>query len=1715
LDANPILEGFGNAKTVLNNNSSRFGKFTKMLFTEREEKHDARLIGAEIETYLLEKSRVVHQDSGERNYHAFYYLCGAAAEFPQFELGNGSPEDFHYLNQSGCTTFNGDASSDKKDFKELREAFNTLQVPVEEQTDVFAIVAGILHMGNIDFAEGKGEKSKIKNEEQLKKTARVLGVDVEGLRKRLLTRNITVENKVISKPLSAELAMANRDSIAKGLYDGLFLWVVKRINSVSGAKASETTTAWIGTLDIFGFEIFENNSFEQFCINFANERLQSFFNYHVLKTEQELYRREALLWTPLDLPDNQPVIDLVMLRPTGVLPILDSACIQPKGDATIFTDNLFAQHGDNPDLKRVLRDPAAKSAKGRQHTKFNGFAVQHYAGFVTYDASNFLVKNQDTTDPDTALLFNASSGPVCKEICVVGTADKTNKPRRGSCAGFTSVSSVFSHQLETLSQTLKQTTPYFVRCIKPNQTKKPWEFVDSYVQPQLRYGGLIEALRIIKCGFPTRCSYDRMFETFGDIRSSFPTCVNLNRRDFTEAIVNVIGGEVDRTQYQLGLSMIFFRPGQQTFFQKILQIAPESINKEQRKAIHKFLIHKRIVRMRGAVRAWVRMRHLFIFRRIQKTAQVMSIVNRTFMRALRRARIRLGDVQAAREHERMKHDQKFQAGLMAAQRVAALEKQEEEWKLKMKQKMAELESVRLEADEAQGRLKTQQANGKKANAANAELTSELKDATAQLEEQRRLYSEHQTRFQSEVSNLTAEKARLTASLAAEKTALAQQLSAAEAKLGTTEQQLRLLTEESQTGEERNQQLNSALKEAQNDLEEQITRLRAQLVDAEEREKDLEGKMTQLKQEQGRTQTELRDTMARLERTEATAKEEQENARANDARLNKQCQEEQVRADTAEDSLRSLQGSSAASSSEMEQEIASLQRRQTELTDASAKSKAAFIAREEELEEELRATSAAAATSTSDGETQLRERDEKITQATAQLSALRVQYESVQSQLEAKEKAVAAAAKRFEEQRTQSETTAKAKAGVFEQDMEAARAKLTSQKAAQEELEEELLKAKTQSQTLESELRSLKEEMESSTERSTRRAAVVETETGALQTEKKRLMARLEEVTRDAAAKDVKLNQLAAEMKAGLADWEEKTKRTEEEAAETSRKLKKQLQDAKETSLASAKEELAAANLRIKAVSEEHDRSTTEMQDELNRAVALKDADLHTANAELESTRAELDAITHTFTSHRDEADVVQQRFKNNEVEKEDELNAMKKKLGDSVTEVAKLRMDGEDSTRKVAGLTRRESELAELHSEELTNLGKAHDEETTRLSAQLAEMRSQLDASKSAQEEAVEEAKEAGFKAAASAASAARAKAEAEAAEEALRTKETPSKSTDEIRALEEQLTTATDKATTFERRVTRFARNESELLRDLEKSKEDARASRRTLASRERLHGESSRVFASQLRNNEMALKKMQKKYTVQSQEQGESATLAYTTLATELSAARKEMAEARERDITALQNDAVAKQTITGLQRSVRRVQTEGEASVEEVEKRLKMEAQQQIRTQQMEMEQVRSDLAAAKSATAAKEAEIKELRSQETQSSARGASSVDKINVLSEALKGKEDELEAAGDEMNKLRREAISAKQNRTEMDTTLEELKAQLAQARSEATAERGGVQADLEAVEMERDNLEAQVKILKLQVAGSNADDLPLSKDQMATEEESEALESIDVLLSA
>jgi len=645
LAANPILEAFGNAKTVLNNNSSRFGKFTKLLFADA--KGSARIVGSAIETFLLEKSRVIFQTKGERNYHIFYQLMsGADAKLKSRLKIEGGPRSFFYTGQSGCDKVPG--IPDKDRFDEFLSSLTLAGFSDDDVDGILRVVAAILHLSNIKFTIDNKEVCHIdqKTVGSLNTAAELLGVTPEALTKALCFRTIKVGMQVISKPYNKETSVINRDSMAKALFSKMFDWVVQTINKVMYVGNS-SNLKWIGILDVFGFECFAYNSFEQLCINLANERLQQFFNVHVIKSEQEEYEREAIYWEAVNVPDNQACLDLILGKPQGLLAILDSACNTPKATDLTYTQQIFKQYRKHQSIKQVRVLPGTK---GRAKVRINGFEIVHYAKNVCYDAKEFLKKNVDQVTDDTKTLFSDTSLETTFKIMntefrrgdTKSPSSKGAKKKRGKAKKKQlSVGGGFAKQLRLLMKSLESTRPFFIRCVKPNLAKKPNMWVDYLVTNQLEAGGLIQALKIIKDGYPTRVGYKTIWGKYSKVLKNPPA--DLNERDFVEALI--IAFKFSRSQFVLGLTKAFFKSDQQDFVTSLLNpttdLSPEVVN-----GIKRHLVRKKIVRSMAVVKALARWK----FMEQQRKTRSAVFAIQAFARSIQaKARVLHAREQAAKE----------------------------------------------------------------------------------------------------------------------------------------------------------------------------------------------------------------------------------------------------------------------------------------------------------------------------------------------------------------------------------------------------------------------------------------------------------------------------------------------------------------------------------------------------------------------------------------------------------------------------------------------------------------------------------------------------------------------------------------------------------------------------------------------------------------------------------------------------------------------------------------------------------------------------------------------------------------------------------------------------------------------------------------------------------------------------------------------------------
>uniref|UniRef100_A0A8D0Z099 Myosin VC n=1 Tax=Sus scrofa TaxID=9823 RepID=A0A8D0Z099_PIG len=557
LASNPITEAVGNAKTTRNDNSSRFGKYTEISFDERNQ-----IIGANMRTYLLEKSRVVFQSENERNYHIFYQLCASAQQSEFKHLKLASAEEFNYTRMGGSTVIEG--VNDRADMIETQKTFSLLGFKEDFQMDVFKILAAILHLGNVEIIAVGNERSAVSEDDShLKVFCELLGLESGKVAQWLCNRKIITTSETVVKPMTRPQATNARDALAKKIYAHLFDFIVERINQALQFSGKQHT--FIGVLDIYGFETFDVNSFEQFCINYANEKLQQQFNLHVFKLEQEEYMKEDIPWTLIDFYDNQPVIDLIEAK-MGILELLDEECLLPHG-----TDENWLQKLYNNFINK-------NSLFEKPRMSNTSFIIQHFADKVEYKCEGFLEKNRDTVYDMLVEILRASKFHLCANFfqenpvlsspfgsaITVKSAKPVIKPNNKHFRS--TVGSKFRSSLYLLMETLNATTPHYVRCIKPNDEKLPFEFDSKRIVQQLRACGVLETIRISAQSYPSRWTYIEFYSRYGILM----TKQELSFSDKKEVCKVVLHRLIqDSNQYQFGKTKIFFRAGQVAYLEKL------------------------------------------------------------------------------------------------------------------------------------------------------------------------------------------------------------------------------------------------------------------------------------------------------------------------------------------------------------------------------------------------------------------------------------------------------------------------------------------------------------------------------------------------------------------------------------------------------------------------------------------------------------------------------------------------------------------------------------------------------------------------------------------------------------------------------------------------------------------------------------------------------------------------------------------------------------------------------------------------------------------------------------------------------------------------------------------------------------------------------------------------------------------------------------------
>ncbi|XP_040163724.1 myosin heavy chain, muscle isoform X29 [Anopheles arabiensis] len=548
VQTNPVLEAFGNAKTVRNDNSSRFGKFIRIHFTG-----SGKLAGADIETYLLEKARVISQQTLERSYHIFYQIMsGSVKGLKEKCLLSNNIHDYHIVAQGKTTIPSVD---DGEEMQITDEAFNVLGFTQEEKDNIYRITSAVMHMGRMQFKQkGREEQAEADGTEDGDRVAKLLGVGTDDLYKNLLKPRIKVGNEFVTKGQNKDQVTNSVGALCKGIFDRLFKWLVKKCNETLDTK--QKRAQFIGVLDIAGFEIFDFNGFEQLCINFTNEKLQQFFNHHMFVLEQEEYKKEGINWAFIDFGmDLLACVELIE-KPMGILSILEEESMFPKATDQTFAEKLMTNHLGKSAPFMKPRPPKPGIPAGH-------FAIGHYAGVVSYNITGWLEKNKDPLNDTVVDQFKKGSNALMVEIfadhpgqSADPAAAKGGRGKKG--AGFATVSSSYKEQLNNLMTTLKSTQPHFVRCIIPNEMKTAGVVDAHLVMHQLTCNGVLEGIRICRKGFPNRMMYPD-FKLRYMILNPKGVEAEKDLKKCAQVIMDAAG--LDSELYRLGNTKVFFRAG--------------------------------------------------------------------------------------------------------------------------------------------------------------------------------------------------------------------------------------------------------------------------------------------------------------------------------------------------------------------------------------------------------------------------------------------------------------------------------------------------------------------------------------------------------------------------------------------------------------------------------------------------------------------------------------------------------------------------------------------------------------------------------------------------------------------------------------------------------------------------------------------------------------------------------------------------------------------------------------------------------------------------------------------------------------------------------------------------------------------------------------------------------------------------------------------------
>ncbi|XP_043189558.1 myosin heavy chain, muscle-like isoform X29 [Amphibalanus amphitrite] len=903
VQTNPVLEAFGNAKTVRNDNSSRFGKFIRIHFGPA-----GKLAGADIETYLLEKARVISQQPLERSYHMFYQLMsGAVKGLKDKLLLSGSVRDYHFVSQ-GKTTIPG--VDDKEEMEATDEAFDILGFTQQEKENIYKIVAAVMHLGTMKFKQrGREEQAEADGAEEGERVAKLVGVDGPTLYLNLLKPKIKVGNEFVTQGRNKDQVYYSVGALAKAMYDRMFKWLVKKVNLTLDTK--QKRHRFIGVLDIAGFEIFDFNGFEQLCINFTNEKLQQFFNHHMFVLEQEEYKREGIDWVFMDFGmDLQACIEL-MEKPMGVLSILEEESMFPKATDKTFEEKLKNNHLGKSSC--FIKPKPPKQGQAEAH-----FAIVHYAGTVAYNLIGWLEKNKDPLNDTVVDQFKKGSNMLAQEIFAdhpgqSGGQDAGGKgAKRQKGSAFQTVSAMYREQLNNLMVTLRATQPHFIRCIIPNETKSPGVIDSHLVMHQLTCNGVLEGIRICRKGFPNRMVYADFKHRYRILDPKKVTDES-DPRDDCEHIMTDLP-QFDN-MYQFGHTKVFFRAG---VLGQMEELRDERLSKifswlqswvrgyftrKEFKKLQKQRLALQVVQRN--LRKYMQLRNWMWFKLWQKIKPMLNVTRiEDEMRALEaKAEKALSAIEKEEKLRKQLDDQNARLTKERDELLSALDEEKgsiSDYHAKQQKLQAQKKQLEKQLQETQDRLSEEEEAREALNQAKKKLDQEMSrikkeledyELTIQKAEQDKATKDHQIRnLQDEV----AHQQELIAKLNKEKKQL--------------QENQQKTSEDLQCQEDRVNHLNKVkakLERSLDELEDSVEREKKLRADVEKNKRKVEGdlKLTQeAVADLERNKKELEQTIARKDKEIASlsAKLEDEQALVN--KLQKQIKELQARIEELEEEL---------------------------------------------------------------------------------------------------------------------------------------------------------------------------------------------------------------------------------------------------------------------------------------------------------------------------------------------------------------------------------------------------------------------------------------------------------------------------------------------------------------------------------------------------------------------------------------------------------------------------------------------------------------------------------------------------------------------------------------------------------------------------------------------------------------------------------------------